>query len=365
MALLAGYGQCVGAIKASMGIFDASLGQKSNEQSGIAIERRAREADNANFHFHDNEAYTRQSLGRKLLKLLAVLNKGATIITVRGVDGTTKRAPINYEFTDEETGKPVKHVIDPEAYGIETQSGQSYTSQREEAFDKQTAMLPSLPPMQAAVMLPTIMRNSNMPGANDIADLLEKTLPPELQPKKEDGPKQLPPQVVQAMEQGKQIMTALTQQVQDLQQQIESKQPELQTRLAIAEMDKEVRLRQIATQLEIAQLNADLKSSVVSLQEQVGATRHSLEMSQRDADRDAQASLENSRQLAASGKNKPVTMPRDKYIAEHQRLVNVLNNPTPEALAQEAEEQGKDLEEAQQESAPQPSAAPPVEGETQ
>ena len=41
-----------------------------------------------------------------------------------------------------------------------------------------------------------------------------------------------------------------------------------------------------------------------------------------------------------------VKLPRKKYVAEHERLVKRLRNPTPAALEAEAKEQAKDLKEA-------------------
>ena len=41
-------------IKAVTGIYDASLGARSNETSGVAINARAREGDVSTFHFIDN-----------------------------------------------------------------------------------------------------------------------------------------------------------------------------------------------------------------------------------------------------------------------------------------------------------------------
>lgn len=40
-------------------------------------------------------------------------------------------------------------------------------------------------------------------------------------------------------------------------------------------------------------------------------------------------------------------MPRSEYVAEHQRLIDVLRHPTPARLRSEAKAQGKDLRKVQ------------------
>lgn len=46
--------QAADDIKATTGIFDPSIGDKSNETSGLAIQRRQAQSDTSNFHFEDN-----------------------------------------------------------------------------------------------------------------------------------------------------------------------------------------------------------------------------------------------------------------------------------------------------------------------
>jgi hypothetical protein len=68
-------------------------GEQSIETSGIAIDSRKRESDNANFHFHDNEARSRNHIGRILLAPIPELDKGKGNRAVRSEDGKTTMVP--------------------------------------------------------------------------------------------------------------------------------------------------------------------------------------------------------------------------------------------------------------------------------
>ena len=57
-------------LKAATGIYDASLGAKGNETSGVAIARRQQEGDVSNYHFSDNLQLSLEHAGRVMLDLI-------------------------------------------------------------------------------------------------------------------------------------------------------------------------------------------------------------------------------------------------------------------------------------------------------
>jgi len=240
-ALVIGYNQCVDAIKAAMGIFDASLGAKSNETAGIAIERRQKEADNANFHFHDNEASSRKCLGRILLELIPIIDRGEKNVPVRSEDGKTSTVRVNTPepYQDPESGKVVHHQLDQGEYGVAVSTGKSYTSQREEAFDVYSQIANADKNfMQIAGDI--LFDSLDAPGSERIAERYRKVLPPALQEQK--GQQQpLPPQVQAQMQFMAQQHEALVAQVHALSQEIETKAVESASRERIIAMQEETK----------------------------------------------------------------------------------------------------------------------------
>lgn len=280
-ALIMGINQSVAAIQAAMGIFDASLGARSNERSGVAIQRRANEADAANYHFHSNEARSRRHLGRILLELMAKLYPGPAKVTVRSGEGKTSSVLVNMRYAEEGTGKELVHAIDPYSYEVAISTGPSYTSQRQEAFEKMTALATAWPKL-LDLGGDVVLRNADMPGADQLADRIERALPPELQDKK--GKRQtVPPQVQQQLEQGKAVIMQLSQTVHSLQDALDAKSSESSLKLSIAQMQEETKRLQIQAGIEIARLEAGVKSGIAQMRSQVDAAKHSIDAAREDA----------------------------------------------------------------------------------
>lgn len=270
-ALTIGLTQAIDAIKSAMGIFDASIGARSNETSGIAIQRRTREADNANYHFSGNEDQSRKHAGRIILQLIRKIETEGEYMT-RSTDGKTKKVTVGKPFQDPETGTTIHHRIDQGEYDAIVESGPSYSSQRQEAFGTYSAIAQADPTfMQKTGDI--VMRNLDAPGADAIADRLEKFLPPEARPQKEGAPPPLPPEVQQEREQGKQMITALSKTVHQLQDELDSKKPEIDARIRIAEMQEETKRMQIELEREIAKLSEGLKADMNHLKAHLETVR--------------------------------------------------------------------------------------------
>src|SRR4030095_14332132 len=73
-ALSLGAAQASDDIKATTNVYDASLGERSNETSGIAIQRRQNQSGLSNFHFIDNLNRAIRQCGVVLCDLIPKLN---------------------------------------------------------------------------------------------------------------------------------------------------------------------------------------------------------------------------------------------------------------------------------------------------
>jgi hypothetical protein len=120
------------------------------------------------------------------------------------------------------------------------------------------ALMQSLP-NQAPIIAPIMVRNMDIPGAQEIAKLLQKTLPPQFQDEDENGGNS--PEALQAQVQ--QLSTMLQQQGQLLQQQhqmLEGKMLEQQTKkeieMARIQADMATEKLKAETQLAVAQMNS-------------------------------------------------------------------------------------------------------------
>lgn len=248
-------------IKSIIGIYDASLGARSNETSGRAILARQREGDVSTFHFVDNVARAIRHTGKIVIGLIPKVYSGERIMRVLGEDGEAKNIPVNQPYQVDQDGNPVPQGQDqaqmqgpggpmdqgapPEApegqgedaaemaqiytalhdlslgkYDVTVTSGPSYTTRRVEAATEQMQFLQAFP-AAAPVIGDIVAGNLDWPGADEIAKRLAKL--------NGQSEQQLPPKIEQQIEQGKQLI----QQLQAENEQLKAGQAEKQAQAAL------------------------------------------------------------------------------------------------------------------------------------
>jgi hypothetical protein len=208
-------------MKAIIGIYDASLGARSNETSGRAIMARQREGDVATFHFIDNLARAIRHTGRILIDLIPKVYSTERVIRVLGEDGTPRSVQVNsgqQQPVLDPDGKPQEdeqgqvmmamHDLTVGKYDLTVTTGPSFTTRREEAAMQMTEFVRAFP-AAAPVIGDLLAQNLDWPGADEIAERL-KSINPALQNKG------LPPEVQQMIQQGQQAIQQLTQEVEAL-----------------------------------------------------------------------------------------------------------------------------------------------------
>lgn len=170
-------------IKGSTGMYDASLGARSNETSGKAIIARQREGDVSTFHFIDNLSRAIRHTGRIVLDLIPKVYSTPRIVRILGEDGTPESRQINQEFQEQdETGQAIPRIHDFQAgrYDLAVTSGPSFTTKREEAASQMIELIRAYP-AAAPIIGDLLAKNLDWPGADEIAERLKKMLEMEQQ----------------------------------------------------------------------------------------------------------------------------------------------------------------------------------------
>ena len=208
-------------MKNTMGLYDASLGARSNETSGVAIKARQREGDISTFHFQDNMTRAIRHGGLIVLDLIPHVYSEPRIMRIMGEDETPENVPINQPIPQmmqgqpqlDEQGQPVTKAYDLTVgkYDVTVKAGPSFTTRREEAANQMIEMVRAFP--QAAPIMGDILADSlDWPRADEIAKRLKTLLPPNLQGE-EDGPD---PQVLAMQQQMQEGLKAYQQMGQEL-----------------------------------------------------------------------------------------------------------------------------------------------------
>lgn len=192
-------------MKAVTGLYDSSLGARSNETSGKAIMARERQGDVATYMYHDNLSAAIRAAGEVVNDLIPVVYDAARTIRVIGEDETAKLQRIN------DPSDPEAIDIGKGKYDTIVETGPSYSTKRVEAADSMTEFMRAFP-AAAPVIGDLFAKAQDWPMASEIAARLKKALPPNLQD--EDTEEQSPEQ-----QQAKQQAAEQAQQQAQMQQQ--------------------------------------------------------------------------------------------------------------------------------------------------
>jgi len=160
-------------MKAIMGMYDASLGAKSNETSGKAIMARQREGDVSTFHYIDNLSRAIRHAGRILIDLIPKVYAAPRMVRILGANGEAEMAAINQPLSGS-----LQKVFDLGVgrYDLTVSAGPSYTSRREEAASQMIELIRAYPPA-APLIGDLLAKNLDWPGADEVAKRLASLVP--------------------------------------------------------------------------------------------------------------------------------------------------------------------------------------------
>lgn len=224
-------------IKSVIGLYDASLGAKSNETSGKAIIARERQGDVSTFHFIDNLSRGIKHGAKILIDLIPHVYSGARIVRILGPEGQVGTAKLGQRPTPEAIpGAPPADIpaaatqarVGPDQpapwppeppkapdgtegvfdlsvgkYDLVVDVGPSYTTRRAEAAEQMMDLIKAFP-QAAPVIGDLVAKNLDWPGAQEIAERLHKMLPPQLQtgPDGQPVPPQPSPEMMKLQQEG-------------------------------------------------------------------------------------------------------------------------------------------------------------------
>lgn len=181
-------GMEVDDLKAISGIFDASLGNQAREVSGLAIARRQQQSSSTNMHFRDNLERAFKKGGEIIAEVIPKIYDTPRTIRILGADETPKIVKVNQMYRDE-AGRTRNYDLTAGKYDLVVTVGQTYSTKRMESFDMMSQIIQGNPQLLATIG-DIFFRNSDVAGANQLADRFKKMLPPQLQDDPGADPKQ-------------------------------------------------------------------------------------------------------------------------------------------------------------------------------
>lgn len=181
-------------MRAASGQQNANFGIKSEASSGVGIQRLKVQGETATFHFPDNLRRALQYEAKVLIDLIQKIYDTKRVVRILGLDGKEEQAILDpqapgYEESQQsDVEEDVQRIFNPTVgqYDVVIDTGPSFQTQRQEGFTM-LSEIASRNPQLMQIAGDLIMRNADIPGAQEIADRMEKTLPPNLQDDKKQA----------------------------------------------------------------------------------------------------------------------------------------------------------------------------------
>jgi hypothetical protein len=257
-------------MKAILGIYDASLGARSNETSGRAILARQREGDVSTFHFIDNLSRAIKYAGRCLIDLIPAVYNTERMVRVLGEDGDVKNVLVNPKEAAE-YGKV--YELARGKYDLVVEAGPSFSTKRDET---QNFLLETMRanPSTAPLLMDVLARNMDFPEAEKIAARFKTMLPPAIQKLEEQdediNEQTLMAQLSQAQMQMQQMQQAL-QSAEMQKAQLESQKVQQDGQIEAQKMQLQKAIEDQKAELERYKANLDAQVRVYVEQLKAGA----------------------------------------------------------------------------------------------
>ena len=243
-------------MKATTGIFDAGLGQKSNEQSGVAIRQRQMESDISTSIYTDNLAKAIAACGRILIDMIPKIYDTQRIVRIIGTDEAESMVEVNgMGFNPMQGAYPVNPLSDG-TYDVRVNVGPNYSTRRQETAESMMQFVQAFP-AAGQVAGDLIVKAMDWPDAEKLAERLEKILPPGMIEQQEDDPQAQQQMMMQQQQQ--MMMQQQQQQMQMQMQQAEMRKHEAEAVEAEAQAQaaqfkaQEAQFKMLLAQQNIAQ----------------------------------------------------------------------------------------------------------------
>jgi hypothetical protein len=327
--------QEVDDLKATSGIFDASLGNQANETSGKAIQARQIQSSLSTMDYLDNLGRSFKQAGDIIAEIVPKIYDTEREIEILGEDEKQKVVTINSEHQDA-SGKTKHYKIADAKMSYVVTMARAYDSKRLETFDMLQQLVQSAPTL-LPIFGDVMFQQSDMAGADIVAERFRKQLPPNLQEDK-DG-EQVPPQAQAQMQQLSQQNQQLNAGMQHLEKLLGQLQYEKQAKV----VESQAKLQQIA-----AQSQADMALEKMKLENALTIaevnTKQQDEQERRQTFADMQSQFHDQAHDLAMQKD---AQAHQQELVQQNADVNSQQSAQDAAQSQEAQQQQAEAQAAQ------------------
>ena len=245
-------------IKATMGLYNAFIGQRSNETSGVAINQRKMEGDRAVYHFGDNLVRSITQVGRVLVAAIPEIYNEPRLVRIVGKEDNADEVGINGAMAE---GQERPFFLKQGQYNVRVTTGAAYATQRQEAAEFFQQVIQSQPQL-IEVAGDLLFKFMDFPGASALSERMKKLIPPHLLDEQNQDPQTMA--LANENEQLKQAIAQMQAEGQALQQELQNKQGEIA--LKVQEMQNKSDESRVKAEIEVAKLQLDERKIAMEMQ---------------------------------------------------------------------------------------------------
>jgi len=183
-------------MKATTGIYDAALGNQSNETSGVAINQRVQQGDQATFHYVDNLEHGLEHLGRVVLNMIPKVYDTERTMRIKAGDAQEQTITINKPVLNYDGQEMVHNDMSQMSFNsVRVVLGQNFASRKAQTAQTLLQLAQSMPQV-AQLGADIIAKNLDIDQADELAERLHTMLPPailQLEQQEHGAPPPQPP----------------------------------------------------------------------------------------------------------------------------------------------------------------------------
>ena len=247
------------------GQYQASLGSPSNERSGIAIQERQRQGDNATYHFIDNQGKAIRQVGRIIVDLIPKIYDVEQVTKIMAEDGSDSEvridpaapkafqqvlpgpgggmqpvSPDQAKVAEEDPDSPNPTIIfNPSVgmYDVEADVGPAFGTRRQEAFNAMSQIIQQNPQL-VNIAGDLLFKSADFPLADELAERLKRGVPPQFMGGPPPAIQAAQQQLQQTQQQASALLAQADQEIKALKAQLKDKDKENETKEYEAETNR-------------------------------------------------------------------------------------------------------------------------------
>lgn len=230
-------------IRATIGIYGAGVGDRSNEVSGVAIDSRKLEGDTATYHFGDNLIKSITHVGRILVHAVPDIYDTERIIRIVDMEDNHHVIGVNGQLVD---GQPRTFDLRTGKYDVKVTTGTSYATKRQASADFYEKVIARNPGM-FEIAGDLIFEYSDVEGAQALAKRMKKVIDPKLL---EDGDDEQTAQLMGVIEDLRGQLGTMSAQLEEKNTKIAVEREKIQVDLEKTRIEAQIELQKMQIERE-------------------------------------------------------------------------------------------------------------------